>query len=97
MSDGTTQWQDRVVAGPGGAMTDEVGVITGPLTVRTRAVAGGLVRIDVQYTDADEWYTLTGSPVPARGAPAAVHAAALAAVRAGGGAQAPGSAPARNA
>ncbi|MEW2417260.1 hypothetical protein AB0953_26535 [Streptomyces sp. NPDC046866] len=86
---GRQQWQDRVLAGPGGAMTDEVGVITGPLTVRTTAVAGGLARIDVQYTDAEEWYTLTGSPVAHRGAPAAVHAAALAAVRAGRAAEAP--------
>ncbi|MFG2987860.1 hypothetical protein ACGFZK_00795 [Streptomyces sp. NPDC048257] len=87
------QWQDEVLAGPGGAMTDEVGVITGPLTLRTTAVAGGLVRFDVQYKDADEWYTLTGSPRAHHGAPAAAHAAALAAVRAGGAAQAPGAPP----
>ncbi|MFJ3204316.1 hypothetical protein [Streptomyces sp. NPDC086989] len=87
------QWQDDVLAGPGGAMTDEVGVVTGPLTVRTTAVAGGLARIDVQYKDAEEWYVLTGSPVPHHGDPAAVHAAALAAVRAGHAAQAPGTAP----
>ncbi|MEU9175668.1 hypothetical protein AB0C90_02165 [Streptomyces sp. NPDC048550] len=91
---GRQQWCDEVPAGPGGAMTDEVGVITGPLTVRTTAVAGGLVRIEVQYTDAEEWYTLTGSPVPHHGDPAAVHAAALAAVRAGRAAEAPGAAPA---
>ncbi|CAM5581214.1 hypothetical protein [Streptomyces avidinii] len=83
------QWQDEVLAGPGGAMTDEVGVITGPLTLRSTEVAGGLLRFDVQYKDADEWYTLTGSPRPHHGDPAAVHAAALAAIRTGGGAQAP--------
>ncbi|WP_405714858.1 hypothetical protein OG264_35545 [Streptomyces xanthophaeus] len=83
------QWQDQVPAGPGGAMTDEVGVITGPLTLRTTAVAGGLVRFDVQYTDADEWYTLTGSPLPHHGDPAALHAAALGAIRAGHAAEAP--------
>ncbi|MCY0949610.1 hypothetical protein [Streptomyces sp. H27-S2] len=88
------QWQDEAQAGPGGAMTDEVGIITGPLTVRTTEQDGGLVRFDVQYTDADEWYTLTGSPLPHRGDPAALHAAAVAAVRAGGGAQAPGTGPA---
>ncbi|MGW0749671.1 hypothetical protein [Streptomyces sp. NPDC002587] len=91
---GGQQWQDRVLAGPGGTMTDEVGVITGPLTLRTTAVAGGLARFDVQYTDADEWYTLTGSPLPHHGDPAALHTAALAAIRAGLGARAPGSAPA---
>ncbi|MFD9478525.1 MULTISPECIES: hypothetical protein [Streptomyces] len=84
------RWQDEVLAGPGGAMTDEVGVITGPLTLRTTVTAGDLVRFEVQYKDADEWYTLTGSPRTHRGAPAAQHAAALAAIRAGGGAQAPG-------
>ncbi|RSS34797.1 hypothetical protein EF912_36615 [Streptomyces sp. WAC07061] len=82
------QWQDEVLAGPGGAMTDEVGVITGPLTLRTSGGADGEVRFDIQYTDADEWYTLTGSPV-AHGDPAALHAAALRAIRSGGGAVAP--------
>ncbi|MFD3696131.1 hypothetical protein ACFWUZ_08205 [Streptomyces sp. NPDC058646] len=89
---GARQWQDEVLAGPGGAMTDEVGVVTGPLTLRSSA-DGDLLRLDVQYKDADEWYTLTGSPLPHGGDPAALHAAALAAIRAGGGAQAPGSAP----
>ncbi|WP_042800469.1 hypothetical protein [Streptomyces sp. C] len=82
------QWQDEVLAGPGGAMTDEVGVITGPLTLRTTGGAGGEVRFDIQYTDADEWYTLTGSPVP-HGDPGTLHAAALRAIRTGGGACAP--------
>ncbi|MFJ9939951.1 hypothetical protein [Streptomyces erythrochromogenes] len=91
---GADQWQDEVLAGAGGAMTDEVGVITGPLTLRTTATADGLVRFDVQYEDADEWYTLTGSPRPHRGAPAALHAAALAAIRAGGAAEAPADGPA---
>lgn len=87
---GALQWQDEVTAGPGGAMTDEVGVITGPLTLRTTAVAGERVRFDVQYTGAEEWYTLTGSPLPHHGDPAALHTAALAALRAGHAAQAPG-------
>ncbi|MER6385303.1 hypothetical protein [Streptomyces sp. NPDC001250] len=45
-------------------MTDEAGVITGDLTLRT-----GLgddapsAHVSVQYTGAEEWYTLTGSPV----------------------------------
>ncbi|MEU9253035.1 hypothetical protein AB0D66_14450 [Streptomyces sp. NPDC048270] len=90
---GGQRWQDEVPAGPGGAMTDEVGVITGPLTLRTTAVDGGLARFEVQYEDADEWYTLTGSPRPHGGDPAALHAAALDAVRAGRAAQAPGSGP----
>jgi hypothetical protein len=49
-----------ITAGPGGVMTDEVGVVTGDLTLRTEVDdAGGLV-LKVQYKDADEWYTITG-------------------------------------
>ena len=48
-----------IVAGPGGVMTDEVGVITGELTLRTE-VSGDKVTVRVQYKDADEWYVVTG-------------------------------------
>jgi hypothetical protein len=48
-----------ITAGPGGVMTDEVGVITGELTLRTEFTAGQ-VTLRVQYKDADEWYTVTG-------------------------------------
>jgi hypothetical protein len=48
-----------IVAGPGGVMTDEVGVVTGELTVRTE-LADGQVTLRVQYKDADEWYGVTG-------------------------------------
>jgi hypothetical protein len=48
-----------ITAGPGGVMTDEVGVITGDLTLRTE-YATGKVTIHVQYKDADEWYVVTG-------------------------------------
>jgi hypothetical protein len=48
-----------ITAGPGGVMTDEVGVITGDLTLRTE-YAGGRVAVRVQYKDADEWYAVTG-------------------------------------
>ncbi|MEV6048491.1 hypothetical protein [Streptomyces xanthochromogenes] len=44
-------------------MTDEVGVITGDLTVRTTRRADHRVIVTIQYTGADEWYTLTSSPV----------------------------------
>lgn len=79
-----------VHAGPGGAMTDEVGVVTGDLTVSTIQEAGGRARIAVQYTGADEWYTLTGSPatVPPDGL-AALHAEVLRSVERGGGAVSP--------
>src|SRR4051812_39883891 len=48
-----------ITAGPGGVMTDEVGVITGDLTVRSE-VRDGKVTVHVQYKEADEWYVLTG-------------------------------------
>ncbi|MFE9572828.1 hypothetical protein ACFYMW_30530 [Streptomyces sp. NPDC006692] len=53
---------DQVTAGPGGAMTDEVGVITGDLTIQTTRRPDQLVTVATQYTGADEWYTLTGRP-----------------------------------
>jgi hypothetical protein len=52
-----------ITAGPGGVLTDEVGVITGDLTVRTE-YADGCVMIRVQYRDAAEWYALTGGTAP---------------------------------
>ncbi|SEC10363.1 hypothetical protein SAMN05216532_0481 [Streptomyces sp. 2231.1] len=61
----TDSYPSAVTAGPGGAMTDEVGVITGNLTVRTTlAKDGRRVCVAVQYIGADEWYVLTGSPAP---------------------------------
>ncbi|MFC4035132.1 hypothetical protein ACFO3J_27205 [Streptomyces polygonati] len=55
----------RVQAGPGGAMTVEVGVITGDLTVSTTDL-GTHAEITIQYTSADDWYHLQGSPAPCR-------------------------------
>lgn len=51
-----------IVPGPGGVMTDEVGVVTGDLTLRTE-YADGKVTLRVQYKDADEWYVVTGASV----------------------------------
>jgi len=48
-----------ITAGPGGVMTDEVGVVTGDLTLRSE-ISGTIVTLRVQYKDADEWYTVTG-------------------------------------
>lgn len=48
-----------IVPGPGGVMTDEVGVVTGDLTLRTE-LSGGEVVLSVQYKDAEEWYAVTG-------------------------------------
>jgi hypothetical protein len=49
-----------IKAGPGGVMTDEVGVVTGDLTLRTEVDDKGAVVLRVQYKDAAEWYTVTG-------------------------------------
>ncbi|SCL61952.1 hypothetical protein GA0070606_3534 [Micromonospora citrea] len=68
-----------IVPGPGGVMTDEVGVVTGELTLRT-GYADGQVTLTVQYKDADEWYAVTGGKV-ALADPAgldAVHGVAVA-------------------
>jgi hypothetical protein len=48
-----------IVPGPGGVMTDEVGVVTGDLTLRTE-LTGREVVLRVQYKDAEEWYVVTG-------------------------------------
>ncbi|MEO3742290.1 hypothetical protein [Plantactinospora sp. B5E13] len=48
-----------IVPGPGGVMTDEVGVVTGELTLRTE-LHGDQVALRVQYKDAAEWYVVTG-------------------------------------
>jgi hypothetical protein len=52
-----------IMAGPGGVMTDEVGVVTGELTLRSE-FADGQVTLHVQYKDADEWYVVTGGRAP---------------------------------
>ena len=50
-----------ITAGPGGVMTDEVGVVTGDLTLRTDLDDSGNVTLSVQYKDAAEWYKVTGA------------------------------------
>jgi hypothetical protein len=49
----------------GGVMTEEAGAVTGDLELLTRpseAGDGGLEAL-VRYAGAEEWYTVTGSPV----------------------------------
>ncbi|MBG0825975.1 hypothetical protein HS048_35480 [Planomonospora sp. ID91781] len=60
---GADRRHTAVTSGPGGVMTDEVGVITGELTLATD-LTGGQLRVRVQYTGAAEWYEVTGSPLP---------------------------------
>ena len=71
-----------LVARPGGVMTDEVGAVTGDLTLRTE-VTDGVVVHHVQYKDADEWYVVTGSQRPLAGQDIdAAHKEAVAALSA---------------
>ena len=60
-------------------MTDEVGVITGELTLKTEG-ADGKVTVRVQYFEADEWYTVTGGKAALKepADAAAVHQVAVA-------------------
>jgi hypothetical protein len=68
------------VAPPGGVMTDEVGTVTGDLTLRSELADGGTVRVLVQYLGADEWYRVTDSPeaLPAGSTLDDLHATMLA-------------------
>jgi hypothetical protein len=47
-------------ATPDGVMTNEVGVVSGELELRTRREEGGALRLDLRYAGAAEWYTLKG-------------------------------------
>ncbi|WP_241778012.1 hypothetical protein [Streptomyces sp. CT34] len=72
-------------------MTVQVGVITGDLTVTTTDQGNGTARVSIQYTGADEWYDLEGSPAPIpRHGLRHLHQAVVHAVREGGAAGTPG-------
>lgn len=49
-----------VTAPPGGVWTDDVGVITGALELRTSCSDHGAVTITARYQGADEWYAVRG-------------------------------------
>ncbi|WP_067509242.1 hypothetical protein [Actinoplanes sp. TFC3] len=67
-----------ITAGQGGVMTDEEGVVTGELTLRTE-LTDGQVAVKVHYKDADEWYAVTGAKaaLPDPSGLDAVHAIAV--------------------
>lgn len=81
-------------SGHGGVLTEEVGPLSGDLTVHT-TWAEGTAQVTVQYTDAADWFTMAGSPVPCptEEASRALHAAAVEAVRQGSAATVPQSLP----
>jgi hypothetical protein len=80
-----------ILAGTGGIRTVELGVIKGDLTIHTTWIDGE-ARLTVQYSGALDWYTVDGSPVPAADEATAreLHQRMVEAVKAGGGAGAPG-------
>lgn len=52
----------------GGVLTEEAGAVTGELELLCRPGPGGL-DVLVRYAGADEWYTVSGSPVRVQGEP----------------------------
>lgn len=44
----------------GGVMTEEVGAVTGELTLRTELLVDLTAVLLVQYREAEEWYQVTG-------------------------------------
>ena len=62
----------------GGVMTEEAGAVTGDLELLTRPGETGGLEALVRYAGAEEWYTVSGSPVAADGGNhRASHEAAL--------------------
>ena len=53
----------------GGVMTEEAGAVTGDLELLTRPMeaGGGALSVLLRYAGAEEWYTVSGSPVAASG------------------------------
>ncbi len=79
-----------VFTGAGGVRTDEAGIITGEVSVRTMW-KDGQAHIAVQYGGAPQWCTMTGSPLScSERASRTVHQSAVEAVRAGAAATARG-------
>lgn len=63
----------------GGVMTVEAGAVTGDLELLTRPGEEGLVEVLVRYAGTEEWYMVSGSPVPVEaGGPRVTHETVLA-------------------
>ncbi|WP_035844788.1 hypothetical protein [Kitasatospora azatica] len=86
-ADWATWTTKNVRSGPGGVQTVEGACLTGDLSVHT-TWTGTEAILTVQYTDAQDWFTLQGSPIDVTEERAArvLHQNAVEAVRAGGGA-----------
>ncbi|MFB7556641.1 hypothetical protein [Streptomyces brevispora] len=86
-------WTTRgIYSGHGGVLTEEVGPLSGDLTVHT-TWADDTAQITVQYTGAADWFTMSGSPVPccSEEDSRALHEAVVEAVRLGSAATVPAS------
>jgi hypothetical protein len=81
----TDQRINDFAAGPGGVMTDEVGVVTGDLTLKTTVDPDGSVVQLVQYQQAAEWYRVSEAParVPSGQSIDTVHSTTLARLKRG--------------
>ncbi|MFC9458778.1 hypothetical protein ACFRAI_40895 [Streptomyces sp. NPDC056637] len=79
-----------IYTGRGGVRTDEVGVITGNVTVHT-TWDGQEADVSVQYTGTLEWFTVAGSPVPCRTERHSrnLHQAVIEGIKAGSGTSIP--------
>ncbi|MFE0462764.1 hypothetical protein ACFW1A_26270 [Kitasatospora sp. NPDC058965] len=86
-ADWATWTTKNVRSGPGGVRSAEGAQLTGDLSVHTTWTGTEAV-LTVQYTDAQDWFTLQGSPIEVADEQAAraLHQHAVEAVRAGGGA-----------
>ena len=70
--------RSKFVSTVGGVMTEEAGAVTGDLELLTRPSEVGALEALVRYAGAEEWYTVSGSPVPGGGEDhRALHEAAL--------------------
>ncbi|MEU9386981.1 hypothetical protein AB0D38_41245 [Streptomyces sp. NPDC048279] len=82
-----TSWTtEGVFTGQGGVRTDEAGIVSGEMTVRT-AWKGGQADVKIQYSGTSQWFTLSGSPVPCTSQQDSrtLHQEVVEAVRTGGG------------
>lgn len=61
MSELTATFNTTFNATPDGVLTNEVGVISGQLELRTTCSEDGLLELAIRYAGADEWYTLAGN------------------------------------
>lgn len=58
-----TELSSTFTAAPGGVMTDDVGVITGELELRTSCTPTWQVCVKVRYAGAEEWYRVSAADV----------------------------------